>query len=136
MVPSLVLALEALPSTPNGKLDRRALAALAQRQAGQTGAAPPRTPTEQALAAIWADLLGLAQVGIHDNFFELGGHSVLAIQIVSRIRQEFQIPFELRALFERPTVAQLGESVDGLRWAIEGRQAALAAAQDGEEGEI
>jgi len=70
---------------------------------GRTPVAP-RTPVEQTLASIWSELLGLARVGIHDNFFESGGHSLLATQLISRVREKFQVEVALRQLFERPTI--------------------------------
>ena len=86
MIPATFITLDALPLTPSGKLDRRALPAPG-RDPATAGYAPPRTPAEKAIAAIWADVLGIARVGIHDNFFELGGDSILSIQIVSRARR-------------------------------------------------
>ena len=71
----------------------------------------PRTPTEETLAAIWADVLKLDRIGIYDNFFEIGGHSLLATQVVSRIRTSFRIELPLRALFETPTITGLSLSV-------------------------
>jgi acyl carrier protein len=66
------------------------------------------------LAAIWCDILGLERVGVHDNFFDLGGHSLIATQLVSRIRDEFQIELPLRALFETPTITGLAQAVEDL----------------------
>lgn len=76
-----------------------------------TDYAAPRTPTESKLAAIWGELLGIAQVGIHDNFFELGGHSLLATQLAARIRAAFHTDMQVRALFERPTIAGLADDL-------------------------
>jgi amino acid adenylation domain-containing protein len=111
MVPSAFVMLEALPLTPNGKVDRRALPAPdTTRSSLEAGFVPPRTPTEEVLAAIWADVLGI-EVGIQDDFFELGGHSLLATQIISRLREAFQVELPLRAIFERHTVTKLAELV-------------------------
>jgi acyl carrier protein len=106
MIPSSFVTLDALPLTPSGKVDRRALPAPdgARPELEETFAAP-LTPIEQALAEIWCSLLKLERVGVHDNFFELGGHSLLATQVISRIRNLFQVEIPLRALFEAPTVA-------------------------------
>jgi len=108
MVPSAFVLLKALPLTPNGKVDRQALPAPdhARPELEKTFVAP-RTPTEEVLAGIWAEVLGLERIGIHDNFFELGGHSLLATQVTSRLRTAFQVEIPLRQLFESPTVADL-----------------------------
>ncbi|MGH8718224.1 MAG: amino acid adenylation domain-containing protein, partial [Burkholderiales bacterium] len=106
MLPSTFVALDKLPLTVNGKVDRRGLPAPDHPRSAESLAAP-RTPNEQTLAAIWADVLKLDQVGIGDNFFELGGHSLLATQVISRVRTALNIELPLRALFEAPTVAEL-----------------------------
>ena len=104
MVPSAFMLLEALPLTPNGKVDRRALPALDLVSELKETFVAPQTAAEQVVAEIWRQVLGLEQVGIHDNFFELGGHSLLATQIISKLRQAFQVELPIRSLFEAPTV--------------------------------
>jgi amino acid adenylation domain-containing protein len=112
MLPASFVFLDALPLTPNGKLDRRALPAPPQeRPELEAGYVAPRTPTEQHLARLWADLLRVEQVGLHDNFFELGGHSLLATQLVYGVRNAFQVEISLLNLFETPTVAGLASSI-------------------------
>ena len=99
--------------TPNGKLDRKALPAPETYSPESDGSyVAPRTPTEEVLARIWCEVLNLKQVGIHDNFLELGGHSLLATQVISRVRNIFQVEIAVRALFEKSTVADLAKCVD------------------------
>ena len=118
MVPGAFVFLEAMPLTPNGKIDRRVLPApdSSLRELEDKFVAPS-TPTEEVLAAIWAEVLGLQQVGINDNLFELGGHSLLATQIISRIREAFSIELPLRHLFEAPTIASLSQAIETARLA-------------------
>jgi amino acid adenylation domain-containing protein len=118
MVPAVFVLLDALPLMPNGKIDRRALPS-PDRSRPELDKAfmAPRTPTEELLAEIWAQLLDLERVGVHDNFFDLGGHSLLATQVVSRLREAFQVEIPLRRLFEVPTVAGLAESIEAARLA-------------------
>ena len=108
MVPGTFVFLDRLPKTPNGKIDRRALPAPdGAPQSDSTRFVPPRTPTEKALADILAELLGVPQIGIDDNFFELGGHSLMAAQLITRLRNVFQMDLPLRIIFDTPTVAGL-----------------------------
>ncbi|MEG4208055.1 amino acid adenylation domain-containing protein [Microcoleus sp. Pol7_A1] len=104
MVPSSFMLLSKLPLTPNGKIDRLTLPAPERAQSWQSNFVPPRTAKEQALAAIWIEVLGCDRIGINDNFWEIGGHSLLATQVLSRIFDTFQVKLSLRCLFELPTI--------------------------------
>ena len=107
MVPSAIVILEALPLMPNGKVDRQALPAPDENRCRkEDNFVAPRTPVEKTLAEIWANVLELEQVGIYDNFFELGGNSLLAIRIISRIREAFQVEAPIEMAFSKPTVAE------------------------------
>ena len=111
MVPAIFAILEEVPLTPNGKVDRRALPAPDTNRSGCFGTRAPRTPTEEILCAIWAQVLGLEFVGIDDNFFTLGGHSLLATQVISRCRQAFCVEISLQMLFDAPTIARLADAI-------------------------
>nr|QEO74780.1 AMP-dependent synthetase and ligase [uncultured bacterium] len=117
MVPNVFVPLDELPLTRNGKVDRRALPDPAQTRLEERVYVTPRTPLEEVLCGIWADVLKLDQVGIDDNFFELGGHSLLATQLISRVRTSFQVELPLRALFQQPTVAGLALSIEAAQMA-------------------
>jgi amino acid adenylation domain-containing protein len=119
MVPSVFVMLDELPLSRNKKVDRKQLPApdYAAIQPGNFVAA--HDPVEELLADIWARLLGLDKVARHDNFFELGGHSLLAMQVISRIREVFQVELPPRALFEMPTIAGLGQKIAALAQAEE-----------------
>ncbi|TDE35343.1 amino acid adenylation domain-containing protein [Actinomadura sp. 6K520] len=121
MVPAAVVVLDGpLPLTPNGKLDRRALPA--PDWASMTGAARPVTPRQRELAALFAEVLGLPEIGLHDGFFELGGHSMSAMRLLGRVRAVLDAGLALRDVFDAPTVAALAERLDadggsgGGRW--------------------
>jgi acyl carrier protein len=114
MVPGAWMLLEKLPRTPNGKVDRQSLPEPEASGIARDLFIAPRTPAETSIAGIWRDLLRVQQVGINDNFFELGGHSLLVTQVVSRLRDMFQVDVPLRCLFERPTVAATAATVEDL----------------------
>ncbi|MCP3142127.1 non-ribosomal peptide synthase/polyketide synthase [Pyxidicoccus sp. QH1ED-7-1] len=123
MVPSAFVAMEALPLSPSGKVDRKALPAPESSASRDDTFVAPSTPTEELLASLWADVLHLEKVGAHDNFFELGGHSLLATQVISRIRDTFQVELPLRDLFEVPTLTALAARIDSAVHAGHGLQA-------------
>jgi len=112
MVPSAFIALDEFPRTLSGKIDRRALPAPGQSRLGlESEFIAPGTPVEEKVAEIWRGLLGIQQLGVQDNFFRLGGHSLLATQLLSRVRDAFQVEIPLRVLFESPTVAGLAQKI-------------------------
>ena len=112
MVPSALVIVEKLPLTANGKVDFRALPSPeAEGAKVERPYVAPGTPEEEKMAAIWREVLRVERVSIHDNFFEMGGHSLLATQIISRIRNNFQVQMPLHSFLETPTVAQLAEKV-------------------------
>ncbi|WP_376782085.1 amino acid adenylation domain-containing protein, partial [Burkholderia pseudomallei] len=112
MVPSAYVRLDAWPLTPNGKLDRRALPAPADDAYARAEYEAPRGAKEEALAAIWRELLHVERVSRHDNFFELGGHSLLAVQLVSRLRQALSVEVALGTVFDAPVLSALAERLD------------------------
>jgi pyochelin synthetase len=115
MRPSTYIQLDALPLTPNGKVDRQALPTFDTfKPERQRPFVAPRTLTEEKLVAIFSEVLGIEPIGIDDNFFERGGDSLLATQLLSRVRNRFQIELPLRNLFEKPTIVGLAERIDVL----------------------
>jgi amino acid adenylation domain-containing protein len=120
MVPSAVVAMDRLPLTANGKIDRRLLASTPLEASGpQEEYAAPRSPDEHALAKIWTALLGQERISVHSDFFALGGHSLLATQLASRIEREMGVAVPLRLIFENATLASMAEAVEVLRWMAE-----------------
>ncbi|MBW8879564.1 MAG: amino acid adenylation domain-containing protein, partial [Acidobacteria bacterium] len=107
MVPSFFLSLPKLPLTPSGKVDRKALAKLLPDRLAESAETAPRTPTEELVAGIFAEVLHLEQVGVEEDFFALGGHSLLATQVASRVRSVFGVELPVRTVFEAPTVEGL-----------------------------
>jgi amino acid adenylation domain-containing protein len=129
MLPSAFVAMEALPVTANGKLDRRALPR-PERQAPRVAQQPPRTAVEQRTAHIWEDVLGVAGISLEDDFFALGGHSLKAVRVLARVREAFGGGPALRALFETPTLGAFAAAIErvlaGAGDAAAGQRAAAA----------
>lgn len=116
MIPAFFIPLASLPLTPNGKVDARALPPPNYNSTTRSSVPPPPTTSlEATLIDLWSQLLGRSPIGIHDNFFELGGHSLLATQLVSRIRDRFQVELPLRTLFETPTITALARHLMTLK---------------------
>ena len=118
MVPQHLVQLEALPLTPNGKVDRAALPAPDPGAASDEEYVAPRGETEQFLAELWQEVLGVGRVGAHDDFFMLGGHSLLAAKVMSRLARDHGISVPLRTLFEAPTIARFAPLLAGTRKAV------------------
>jgi amino acid adenylation domain-containing protein/non-ribosomal peptide synthase protein (TIGR01720 family) len=112
MIPALFVKLEAVPLTPNGKIDRKALPEPEGNIETTNEYVAPRNETEQKLADIWIEVLDVEKVSINDNFFELGGHSLLATQVISKIRNEFNIELPLKIFFENTSIIEISEKID------------------------
>ncbi|HLK98309.1 MAG TPA: phosphopantetheine-binding protein, partial [Hymenobacter sp.] len=115
MVPSILIVLDQLPLTSNGKVDKKALSTIVDHNWAARKLVAPSNETEAWLCGLWQELLGVEQVSIHDNFFELGGHSLLATRAVSAIKSNFQIDIGVSKLFELTDVASVAQHVEALR---------------------
>jgi amino acid adenylation domain-containing protein len=116
MIPSAFVEMESLPRTFSGKCDRNALPAPARARRARTDSfVAPRTATEETVAAIWKQVLGVEQVGVNDDFFDLGGHSLIITKVLARVGRAFQVELPLRTLFEVTTVAALAARIETLR---------------------
>ena len=110
MIPHTLMVMEKLPVLPNGKLDRKSLPE-PDLSAIQSEFIPPQTPTQEIIAKIWAEVLGIERIGIHDNFLELGGHSLLASLVISRLREALSLELSIASLFAAPTIATFSEQI-------------------------
>jgi amino acid adenylation domain-containing protein len=115
MVPANFVQVAELPLLPSGKVNRRALATLQGVSLTEQRTVAPRTDMEKKLAEMWAEVLKVKEVGVDQNFFELGGHSLLVLQVMARIRREFDVELGVRTMFEEPTIAGLGVEVEKAR---------------------
>jgi len=125
MVPAQFVALDALPLTPNGKVDRKALPE--PELAAQAEYVAPRTATEEALCAIWQEVLGVERVGASDNFFQLGGDSLTSVRVLAAIRSRFGVNLPLQMVFTNPTIEFVGAGIDALAMNQDNNPAAAAA---------
>ncbi|MDX1694405.1 MAG: amino acid adenylation domain-containing protein [Ketobacteraceae bacterium] len=135
MVPAAYVFMDRLPITPNGKFDKRALPDPDPDAFQVAEYVAPRNNVEEAMVAIWQDVLGLPQVGIYDDFFELGGHSLLITKVSSRIKEHLNVELPLRTLFEVPTIAALAEIIATVMWQSQPQEAASEETWDDEDFE-
>ncbi|GAB2814870.1 hypothetical protein GCM10027073_53420 [Streptomyces chlorus] len=126
MVPADFVAIDAMPLTSNGKIDRKSLARIEPPRPRAAGVAGPRTESERALAGIWREVLGAEEVGVHDQFFEIGGNSLRAIQILSRIRSQLGVALDLEVLFSQPTIAELATALQHVEGRADGDEAIVS----------
>ncbi|HZI19964.1 MAG TPA: phosphopantetheine-binding protein, partial [Pyrinomonadaceae bacterium] len=138
MVPWAVVGLDAMPLSPNGKVDRKALPAPeGDSQVREvTPYVEPRTDVERAVAEVWRELLGVEQVGVNDNFFDLGGHSLLAVQSLSRLRDRMRVEVPVKLFFEVPTVDGVAKAASAMNWAARALDASAAAAEGAPGAEL
>ncbi|MEK9135570.1 MAG: amino acid adenylation domain-containing protein, partial [Bacteroidota bacterium] len=116
MIPTDFVVMDSFPLTPNGKVDRAALPAPDRRRRRERREfVPPRTATEELIATLWVEALGIEQVGVYDNFFELGGHSLLAMKIIISLREKLGADVPVHHLFETPTIADIASFIDNQR---------------------
>lgn len=122
MIPQHFVELDALPRTPNGKINRKALPKPDAGMHADDNYREPTTPIEKELAAIWANILGIKKVGADDSFFDLGGHSVLAMQVVSAVRDSLSVDLPLRTMFEAPVLTDLAQNIEALQFACSAKK--------------
>jgi len=137
MQPSAFVPLDELPRTPNGKIDRRALATRAADPEQRKAFVAPRTTIETVVRGIWLEVLQAERVSIYDDFFALGGDPLLASRVIARLNDALQIALPLRRLYETPTIAGLADTIEALRWAARSqRDARSLVPSDHEELEL
>jgi hypothetical protein len=137
MLPSALVVLDSLPMTPNGKVDRNALPQPnAIQSLPRSSFTPPVSTDELAIAAVWADLLGMNQFDVQDNFFELGGHSLLVTRMLARLSEIFSVDLPIAGFFQAPCIAGLAKLAQSARWAAERPQSVRAGIDDQERETI
>ncbi len=131
MLPRQIVAVERLPRTPSGKLDRSALAASQDAQNGEDGFVAPRTRTEAGVAEVWAEVLKCERVGVTDDFLALGGHSILAIRVLGKLARRFAVRLSLRTLFDARTVAALAQQIEAAQGETPGSTPVMVTSKSG-----
>jgi amino acid adenylation domain-containing protein len=136
MLPSEIVRLDALPHTPNGKVDRQALPRPVRAAAAQVAVQAPRTALEETVARAWGEALGFEVTDVNTSFFNLGGSSLQVVGVISALRETLGLEIPLRALFDAPTIADLTAHVELLQWTVESQRAPVDTSGDREEGEL
>jgi acyl carrier protein len=137
MLPSYFVLLDSLPLSPNGKIDQKSLPDVFSSQTRSSHTiVEPETDTEKQLALIWDHVLANKMISINDDFFDIGGHSLLATQVMSRIRQQFDIELPLMEMFARPTINGLAEHIDQLRYSKQLMTESASSSDDGDDYEV
>ena len=137
MIPAAFVMIDALPTTPNGKLDRKALPAPSWAITRKTrDSVAPETPMQITIARMWESLLKVDKVGIHESFFDLGGHSILAARLMTQVRSSFGVQLPLHHIFRTPTISALATLIESKLWADREPQVADATASSGPQVEI
>lgn len=134
MVPTIQIV-DTIPRLPNGKINRHKLPSI-ESSSSQTTFKEPQTETELKLASIWSELLGVDMIGVQDSFFEIGGDSLIAIQLISKIREVFAIEQDFQSFFENPTIAAIAERVEALRWLADAQTMPTASSEQREQFEL
>ena len=116
MVPSYLTPVDTIPLTPNGKVDKHKLPNPVDHLRSETNYVAPTNDTEKQLVAIWKDLLGMQNIGIHDDFFRIGGHSLNAMRALNEIEKELDVKLDIALLFEHPTIEHIAREVDKIKW--------------------
>jgi acyl carrier protein len=131
MLPAGIVKLREMPMTPNGKVDRRQLSGMREESSGTAEKRAARTETEERVIGIWKEVLGIEAVGIDEDFFDLGGHSLLATQVISRVREVFQVDLSVQDVFVNHTVTEFAAHIDVTRWAAQEIQSSSAIVEEG-----
>lgn len=134
MVP-VIQIVDTIPRLPNGKVNRHKLPSI-QSPSSQTDFQEPQTETELKLVSIWSELLGVDMIGLQDSFFEIGGDSLIAIQLISKIREMFAIEQDFQSFFENPTIGAVAERIEAIRWLADAKAIPKSGCEHREQFEL